>query len=167
MAGDPGDRTGIRGEREFGALIVGDADAFCECPRQVTPQPGVQRGLALLPGGPGGEHGIGGEDALQRLRESRHGASRVSADRSSGGLKGEGPLNIILVSSATARARTLTLDWRHWTAGSFALLTILVAFTLVFNYVTLRYAAASQHPWLQAIVLADQRQEAQRTQEMV
>jgi len=76
-------------------------------------------------------------------------------------------LNIILVSSATARARTLTLDWRHWTAGSFALLTLLVAFTLVFNYVTLRYAAASQHPWLQAIVLADQRQEAQRTQEMV
>jgi len=76
-------------------------------------------------------------------------------------------LNIILVSSATARARTLTLDWRHWTAGGFAVLALLVAFTLVFNYVTLRYAASIQHPWLQAIVLADQRQEALRTQEMV
>jgi hypothetical protein len=76
-------------------------------------------------------------------------------------------LNIILVSSATARARTLTLDWRHWTAGGFAVLVFFVAFTLAFNYVTLRYAATSQHPWLQAIVLADQRQEAQRTQEMV
>ncbi len=76
-------------------------------------------------------------------------------------------MNIILLSSATARARTLTLDWRHWTAGGFAVLALLLAFTLTFNYVTLRYAATSQYPWLQAIVLADQRQEAQRTQEMV
>ena len=76
-------------------------------------------------------------------------------------------MNIILVSSATARARSLTLDWRHWTAGGFALFVLFVVFTLIFNYVTLRYAAATQHPWLQAIVLADQRQEAQKTQEMV
>ena len=32
---------------------------------------------------------------------------------------------------------------------------------------TLRWAAAVQHPWLQTIVLADQREEAQRTQEKV
>jgi murein DD-endopeptidase MepM/ murein hydrolase activator NlpD len=76
-------------------------------------------------------------------------------------------LNIILVSSATARARTLTLDWRHWTAGAFSLVALLLAFTLLFNYVTLRYAASIQHPLLQAIVLADQRQEALKTQEMV
>ncbi len=76
-------------------------------------------------------------------------------------------MNIILVSSATARARSLTLDWRHWTAGGFALIAVFVVFTLIFNYVTLRYAAATQHPWLQAIVLADQRQEAQKTQEIV
>ena len=76
-------------------------------------------------------------------------------------------MNIILVSSATARARTLTLDWRHWTAGGFGLIFLFVTFTLLFNLITLRYAAATQHPWLQAIVLADQRQEAQRTQEMV
>jgi murein DD-endopeptidase MepM/ murein hydrolase activator NlpD len=80
---------------------------------------------------------------------------------------GEIQLNIILVSNATARARTLTLDWRHWTAGGFGLLVLFVAFTLIFNFVTLRYAAATQHPWLQAIVLADQRQEAAKTQEMV
>lgn len=91
MARGPGYRTGVRGERELGALIVGDADAFGECPRQVTPQPGAQRGLALLSGSPGGERGIGGEDALQRLRESRHGASRVPAGRSSGGVNGGGP----------------------------------------------------------------------------
>ena len=35
-----------------------------------------------------------------------------------------------------------------------------VAFTLLFNFVTLRWAAAVQHPWLQTIVLADQREEA-------
>ena len=76
-------------------------------------------------------------------------------------------MNIILVSSATARARTLTLDWRHAVAGSFVLLVLLVGFTLMFNFVTLRYAAATQHPWLQAIVLADQREEAQKSQEIV
>ena len=69
-------------------------------------------------------------------------------------------MNIILVSSATAQARSLTLDWRHWTLGGIGLAVVFVAFTGIFNFVTLRYAAAIQHPWLQAIVLADQRQEA-------
>jgi len=72
-------------------------------------------------------------------------------------------LNIILVSSATAPARTITLDWRHWTAGALTVAVLLVAFTLLFNFATLRWAAAVQHPWLQAMVLADQRVEAQRT----
>jgi len=76
-------------------------------------------------------------------------------------------LNIIVVSGATARARTITLDWRHFSIGSFALLGLFVAFTLLFNFITLRYAAQTQNPWLQAIVLADQRQEALRTQELV
>ena len=71
------------------------------------------------------------------------------------------------MSGATARARTLTLDWRHGVIGGVALLVVSIAFTLVFNYVTLKYAAATQHPWLQAIVLADQRAEAVRTQEKV
>jgi len=76
-------------------------------------------------------------------------------------------LDIILVSGSSARARTLSLDWRHVVAIGFATLVTLVLFTLVFNYATLRWAAAVNHPWLQAIVLADQREEAQRTQEKV
>jgi murein DD-endopeptidase MepM/ murein hydrolase activator NlpD len=76
-------------------------------------------------------------------------------------------LDIILVSGATSRARTISLDWRHWTAGSLALVSLFIVFTLLFNYVTLRYAAATQHPLLQAIVLADQRQEAIKTQQVV
>ena len=65
------------------------------------------------------------------------------------------------------RARTLTLDWRHWTFGGLGLLTLFFAFTLLFNYLTLRYAAAINHPILQAILLADQRQEALKAQEIV
>jgi murein DD-endopeptidase MepM/ murein hydrolase activator NlpD len=79
----------------------------------------------------------------------------------------EGYLNIIVVSGAMARARTLTLDWRHWAVGGFGLLVLFLSFTLLFNYVTLRYAASINHPLLQAILLDDQRQEARRTQEVV
>ena len=76
-------------------------------------------------------------------------------------------MNIILVTGARAQARTLTLDWRHWTLGGVGLLALFLSFTLLFNYVTLRYAAAVNHPLLQAIVLADQRAEAQKAQELV
>jgi murein DD-endopeptidase MepM/ murein hydrolase activator NlpD len=65
------------------------------------------------------------------------------------------------------RTRTLTLDWRHWTLGGFGVLLLFLSFTLLFNYVTLRYAAAIKHPLLQAILLDDQRQEARRAQEVV
>jgi murein DD-endopeptidase MepM/ murein hydrolase activator NlpD len=81
--------------------------------------------------------------------------------------RGDCALNIILVSSATARARTITIDWRHWTASALMLAVLFIAFTLLFNFATLRWAAAVQHPWLQTIVLADQREEARRTQEKV
>jgi murein DD-endopeptidase MepM/ murein hydrolase activator NlpD len=61
----------------------------------------------------------------------------------------------------------LTLDWRHWTFGGVGLLVLFLSFALLFNYVTLRYAASVNHPLLQAILLADQRQEALKTQEVV
>jgi murein DD-endopeptidase MepM/ murein hydrolase activator NlpD len=76
-------------------------------------------------------------------------------------------LNIILVTGAHARARTLSLDWRHWVGGGFGIVVLFIAFTFAFNFVTLQWAAAVQHPWLQAIVLADQRAEMQRVQERV
>lgn len=76
-------------------------------------------------------------------------------------------MNIILVSGASGRARTLALDWRHWALGGFGLLVLFLSFTLLFNYVTLRYAASINHPLLQAILLDDQRREANRAQEVV
>ena len=48
-----------------------------------------------------------------------------------------------------------------------SLLVLFLIFTFVFNFVTLKWAAAMQHPWLQTIVLADQREEAARVQERV
>ena len=63
-------------------------------------------------------------------------------------------MNIILVTGANARARTITLDWRHWTVGSIGLCTLFLGFTLAFNFATLKWAAAAKPPWLQAIVLA-------------
>src|SRR5258706_14464508 len=65
------------------------------------------------------------------------------------------------------RARSLTLDWRHWALGGFGLLLLFLSFSLLFNYVTLRYAASIKHPLLQAILLDDQRQEARKSQEIV
>ncbi|TMH61957.1 MAG: M23 family metallopeptidase [Betaproteobacteria bacterium] len=76
-------------------------------------------------------------------------------------------MNIIVVSGAMGRARTLTLDWRHWTLGGLGLLLLFLSFTLLFNYVTLRYAASIKHPLLQAILLDDQREEARKTQEVI
>jgi hypothetical protein len=88
-------------------------------------------------------------------------------DRRNWERSGGAQLNIILVTSATSRARTLTLDWRHWTLGGLGLGIVFVAFTGAFNLIALKYAASIQHPWLQAIVLADQRQEALKTQQQV
>ena len=76
-------------------------------------------------------------------------------------------MNIILVAGANAKARTITLDWRHWALGGTALLLVFLTFTFAFNFVTLKWAAAVQHPWLSAIVLADQREAAARVQERV
>ncbi|HEY2816547.1 MAG TPA: M23 family metallopeptidase [Casimicrobiaceae bacterium] len=76
-------------------------------------------------------------------------------------------MNIILVSGASVRARTITLEWPHWVGGSFALLALLVLFTLVFNYFALMWTGAAQYPWISPSALADQREEAQRSQERV
>jgi len=92
---------------------------------------------------------------MQRSRASRDAKLEVTR------------LNIILVTGATARARTITLDWRHWVVGGLSLLAFFLVFTFMFNFVTLKWAAAVQHPLLQAFVLADQREESARVQERV
>jgi len=76
-------------------------------------------------------------------------------------------LNIILVTGANARARTIAVDWRHGALGGLLVFATLTVFTLGFNVVTLKWAAAVEHPWLKAIVLADQREAAARIDERV
>ena len=167
-----GNRAGVRGKFQLPVALVGNANAQGERPRQVPADDLRQSFLAVAARRPGGQRRVGTKDTLQRLGGTHHGGNGggtavAGADRPDGERLGGTRLNIILVSSATARARSLTLDWRHWTLGGIGLAVVFVAFTGVFNFVTLRYAAAIQHPWLQAIVLADQRQEALKTQELV
>jgi murein DD-endopeptidase MepM/ murein hydrolase activator NlpD len=76
-------------------------------------------------------------------------------------------LDIILVGRANGPTRTFTLDWRHAIAAAAVVLAAFLAFSVLFNLVTLKWAAAIQHPWLQALVLSEQRSEEARSQERV
>ena len=73
-------------------------------------------------------------------------------------------MNIILVSNNFAKTRSITLSWRHYALSVLVGFVLLIGLATVLNYSLLRYATAINHPWLQAIVLSDQRKEAQRAQ---
>ena len=73
-------------------------------------------------------------------------------------------MNIILVSSNLAKTRSITLGWKHYAFAVFTGFILLVGLATVLNYSLLRYATAINHPWLQKMVLTDQRKEAQRAQ---
>ena len=79
-------------------------------------------------------------------------------------MAGESSLNIILVSSNLAKTRTVTLSWKHYAFAVLVGFILMVGLTTVLNYGMLRYATAIKHPWLQAIILSDQRKEAERAQ---
>jgi murein DD-endopeptidase MepM/ murein hydrolase activator NlpD len=75
-------------------------------------------------------------------------------------------LNILVVSSDVSKpVRTIALNWKRTMLAVAAALMLFVLCSVIFNYVVLRWAAATEHPLLQKIVLADQRAEASRTQE--
>lgn len=73
-------------------------------------------------------------------------------------------MNIILVSSNLAKTRSVTISWKHYALAIFTGFILLVGLATVLNYSVLRYATAINHPWLQKMVLTDQRKEAQRAQ---
>ena len=163
---DRGDRPGRRGQFQRLALALGYEDAFGDRPGQHAAH-GPQQGLLAAPAVvPGRKLRIGIDDAREGRQPSRPGHEcRRRAVAPMGRRVVE--LNIILVSGATARARSVALDWRHFAAAGAAVLVAVVALATLFNFVTLRWAAAVQHPWLKTILLAEQRQEAARMQERV
>jgi len=172
------DGPGAGRKRQGGIGDFGDVHAFGERPGKVPAHRDGQFGLGPRPQMPCGNGGVRGKDPGQRLRRGGFGhdwsGSRLFEGAECGGqtpgtkFKTEGTrLNIILVTGATARARTLTLDWRHWAVGGFSLFVVFLAFTFMFNFVTLKWAAAVKHPLLQSLVLADQREEAARGEEKV
>jgi murein DD-endopeptidase MepM/ murein hydrolase activator NlpD len=75
-------------------------------------------------------------------------------------------LNILVVSSDVSKpVRAIALNWRHAALAALSALVLFVMCSAVFNYAVLKWAAAAERPWLQKIVLADQRAEASRAQE--
>ncbi len=74
-------------------------------------------------------------------------------------------MQLIIVSDDHRLSRSVLLSWKHWLAVAFAALMVFVGLTMALNYVSLRYAAATNHPVIRAILLADQRAEAARSQQ--
>jgi murein DD-endopeptidase MepM/ murein hydrolase activator NlpD len=76
-------------------------------------------------------------------------------------------VQLILVSDDHRHSRSFVLGWKHWIAMALACVALFVGLTMALNYVSLRYAAATDHPVIRAILLADQRAEAARNQQYV
>lgn len=76
-------------------------------------------------------------------------------------------MNIIVVTSASAPARTLTLDWRHALLAGTAALVLLAGLASGLHFATLKWAAATQLPWLRSLSAGEQREEARLTQQSV
>jgi len=69
---DRGNGACIGDQIELGAPFVGDANAFCQRARQVAADDRRECDFAAAPRVPGGKGRVGGQNALQRLRRTRH-----------------------------------------------------------------------------------------------
>ncbi len=72
---DGGNSPGVRGKVELPVVLVGDANAQGERPRQVPADDSRQGFLAVATRRPGGKRGVGPEYTLQRLGGTSHGAN--------------------------------------------------------------------------------------------
>lgn len=76
-------------------------------------------------------------------------------------------MHIIVVSDRLATAKTLTILPRHLLLASLAVLTLVLALSAGFSYLTLRHAAELRLPFLQNFIVSVQQQEMKRTQDFV
>ena len=76
-------------------------------------------------------------------------------------------MNIILVTGANVRARTLTVGWQHAVAGASMLIVALAALALLVNVVANRWSADGGPSWLHPPDLADAGDAARHTDDRV
>jgi murein DD-endopeptidase MepM/ murein hydrolase activator NlpD len=77
-------------------------------------------------------------------------------------------LNIFLVSSDTSRpVRAIVFGWKKLFLSLATGIVLFLVCAFALNYVIIRWAAATNHPWLQAMVLADQRAANAKAEEKV
>ena len=76
-------------------------------------------------------------------------------------------MQIIVIPSRLAKARTLNVSTRHLVASLFAALALLLAMTAGLYWVTFRFAADIKVPLVQELVLSAQQGEAERARQFV
>jgi murein DD-endopeptidase MepM/ murein hydrolase activator NlpD len=75
-------------------------------------------------------------------------------------------LNIFLVSSDTSRpVRAIVFGWKRLFATVVTVVALFLICAFAMNYAILRWAVATNHPWLQNMALADQRAESAKVNE--
>jgi len=73
-------------------------------------------------------------------------------------------MNIILVSGRLTKARTVTLEWPQLTLLGFGLIASVVVLAGLLHYVTLRFAAAHDLPYLHSLLLSAQHRQNEKVQ---
>ena len=73
-------------------------------------------------------------------------------------------MNIILVSGRLAKARTITLDWPHLALLAGGVVAAVITLAAMLHYVTLRFAAERDFPYLQSLLLSSQQQQHEKSQ---
>ena len=73
-------------------------------------------------------------------------------------------MNIILVSGRLAKARTITLDWPHLALLGGGVIAAVITLAGVLNYLTLRFAAESDFPYLHSLVHSTQQRQHEKNQ---
>ncbi len=76
-------------------------------------------------------------------------------------------MQIILVSSDYRTRRNITVGWPHILGFAAASLAALVLTATLANYLSIKYAANSDHPLIRGILLADQHQQAREQRQQI
>jgi murein DD-endopeptidase MepM/ murein hydrolase activator NlpD len=76
-------------------------------------------------------------------------------------------MQIILVSSDYRTRRNITVGWAHIVGLAAATLAALVLTATLANYLSIKYAANSDHPLIRGILLADQHQQAREQRQQI